>query len=130
MAKRSAEITVYYDGSCPSCIKDRDNYQKLAGTAGNSVCWFDITGRDKELQELGIDPRKALTELHVKTAQGEIVTELDAYIELMGRVRVLKLIAFIIGLPIIRPLLARYYRFSVDKRRRTSGRHPDCDKRK
>ncbi|WP_019616496.1 thiol-disulfide oxidoreductase DCC family protein [Psychromonas ossibalaenae] len=113
MKKYTEKITVYYDGACPRCIKDRDNYQKLAGTAGNSVCWFDITGRDKELQALGIDPCKALTELHVKTAQGNVVTELDAYIELMSRVNVLKPIAFIIGLAIIRPLLARYYRFSA-----------------
>ncbi|WP_028865432.1 thiol-disulfide oxidoreductase DCC family protein [Psychromonas aquimarina] len=124
MSKRSAEITVYYDGSCPRCIKDRDNYQKLAGTAGDSVCWFDITGRDKELLDLGIDPRKALTELHVKTADDKIVTELDAYIELMSRVRVLKPGAFIIGLPIIRPLVARYYHFSVYKRLKKNGRYP------
>ena len=99
MKNGAEKITVYYDGSCPRCIKDRNNYQKLAGEKGDSVCWLDITGQEKLLQQLGIDPLNALTELHVKTASGEILSELDAYILLMSRVRWLKPLAFFIGLP-------------------------------
>ena len=67
MCQEDKKIIVYYDGACPSCIRDRENYEKLAGKAGDSVCWFDITGKEQELLKLGIDPVKALTELHVKT---------------------------------------------------------------
>lgn len=124
MKNTEQKVTVYYDGSCPRCIQDRNHYRKLSGEQGASVCWVDITGREKQLQQLGIDPVKALTELHVKTASGKIVSELDAYIVLMRRVRLLKPLAYVIGLPFIRPLLARYYHYSVAKRLRRSGRYP------
>jgi len=124
MINSHEKITVYYDGSCPRCIKDRNTYQKLAGKKGNSVDWFDITDQDTLLLKVGIDPLKALTELHVKTASGNVLSELDAYILLIGRIRWLTPLAFFISLPFIRPLLARYYLYSVTKRLRKSGRYP------
>jgi predicted DCC family thiol-disulfide oxidoreductase YuxK len=122
MIDNKAQLTVYYDGACPRCIKDRNNYQKLQGKKTDTVCWFDITGKDKQLEELGIDPQQALTELHVKNADGKIVSEMDAYILLMSRVSLLKPLAFIIALPIIRPLLARLYHYKVNKRLIETGR--------
>jgi predicted DCC family thiol-disulfide oxidoreductase YuxK len=65
-------LTVYYDGACPKCIRDRATYQKLSGTTDEQVCWFNITGQESQLRELGIDPQKALAELHVRDADGHI----------------------------------------------------------
>jgi hypothetical protein len=25
------KVTVYYDGACPKCVRDRQNYEKLSG---------------------------------------------------------------------------------------------------
>ena len=50
------QLRVFYDGACPSCVKDRRLYERLAGRTGESVEWVDITGRDEELEERGIDP--------------------------------------------------------------------------
>lgn len=118
------KITVYYDGACPSCVKDRRNYEKWAGKRADSVDWFDITDREHELKQLGIDPQKALTELHVCTVDGRIISELDAYIALMQHVPLLRPMAWLIGLPLIRPLLARYYRRMVLRRLKRQGRWP------
>jgi predicted DCC family thiol-disulfide oxidoreductase YuxK len=115
-------ITVYYDGACPRCRRDRARYEKLAGTGADAICWFDISGRETELRRLGIDPYKALTELHVKDAQGRVHCELDAYILLMRRVPRLKPLAWLIGLPFIRPLLSRCYHRQVMRRLRKSQR--------
>jgi len=115
------KITVYYDGACPACIRDRQNYEKLSGKDAEQVCWFDITGQDKQLRNLGIDPQKALTELHVKDENGKVVSELDAYILLMGNVPILKPIAWLIGLPLIRPLLAKIYHRQVNLRLKARG---------
>lgn len=122
MSETQGKITVYYDGACPVCVRDRRHFEKLAGKRGEQVRWFDITGRDDELRALGIDPRKALTELHVRDETGRILSELDAYILLMGKVPLLKPLAWLIGLPVIRPLLARLYHRSVLRRLRESGR--------
>ena len=111
-------LTVYYDGACPKCIRDRETYEKLSGPSADQVCWFDITGQDKQLRELGIDPQKALSELHVRQSNGRVVSELDAYILLMNKVPLLKPVAWLIGLPLIRPLLAKFYHWQVNRRLR------------
>jgi len=115
------KLTVYYDGACPKCIRDKESYEKLAGSSTDQVCWFDITGQDKQLRELGIDPKKALSELHVRQPNGWIVSELDAYILLMNKVPLLKPVAWLIGLPLIRPLLAKLYHWRVNCRLRRRG---------
>jgi len=120
MAIAAGKLVVFYDGSCPACIKDRRWYEKLAGKTGESVEWLDITGRDDELRREGIDPDKALRELHVKDNEGGVHREMDAYILLMSRVPVLKPLAWLIGLPVIRPALAWLYHRWVAKRLSTS----------
>lgn len=122
MAEREDGITVYYDGACPRCVRDRAQYERLAGEAGQDTCWVDITGRDTELRALGIDPGAALRELHVRDREGRVRRELDAYILLMARVPRLRPLAWLIGLPGLRTLLSRWYRASVMRRLRAEGR--------
>ena len=122
MTREKGKIYVYYDGACPRCIKDRQTYEKLAGKASDNIFWVDITGQEQKLCELGIDPVKALTELHVKDENERILSEMDAYILLMSNVPVLRPVAWLIGLPLIRPILASIYHGLVNRRLRKSGR--------
>lgn len=115
-------LIVYYDGSCPSCVEDRERYERMAGEGARDVEWLDITGRDEELRREGIDPDQALRELHVKDPEGRIHRELDAYRLLMKRVPRLKPLGWLIGLPVIRPVVSWTYRTMVDRRLRRSGR--------
>ncbi|WMC11323.1 DUF393 domain-containing protein [Oceanimonas pelagia] len=115
-------LVVFYDGSCESCIRDRARYERWAGDRGHEICWFDITDREEVLLSLGISPQQALQELHVQTAEGEIYSELDAYILLMRRVPRLRPLAMLIGLPLIRPVLSRLYRYWVRSRLEREGR--------
>ena len=116
MDRLSAKLTVFYDGACSVCVRDRRWYEKLEGKTEDSVEWLDITGRDEELREQGIDPNQALRELHVKDSQGQVHREMAAYILLMARVPLLKPIAWLIGLPVIRPTLAWFYHRWVARR--------------
>jgi predicted DCC family thiol-disulfide oxidoreductase YuxK len=120
--RQDGAVTVYFDGACPRCVRDRDRYERLAGKAGVATCWVDIPGRDAELRRLGIDPAAALRELHVRDASGAVRRELDAYILLMGRVPLLRPLAWLVGLPALRPLLARWYRAGVLRRLRAEQR--------
>lgn len=121
MRKDKDKIIVYYDGACPVCVRDRQNYEKISGKGAGQVCWFDITGQESQLRKLGIDPQKALTELHVSDESGRVVSELDAYILLMSKVPLLKPLAWLIGLPLIRPALAKIYHQQVNRRLRARG---------
>ncbi|MEX6503184.1 DCC1-like thiol-disulfide oxidoreductase family protein [Pseudomonas zhanjiangensis] len=115
------KLKVYYDGACPRCVADRRRYEKLSAQ-DDSVEWVDITGRDDELRRLGIDPYCALTELHVQDGQGRIHRELDAYILLMSRTTLLRPLAWLLGLPGLKPLLSWCYRRWVLRRLRREGR--------
>jgi len=119
---RSSRLKVYYDGACPRCRRDRRRYERLAGTRADEVEWIDITGKDETLQRIGIDPDAALRELHVQDAKGQIHRELDAYILLMSRVPLLMPLAWVLNVPVIRPLLSRLYRWSVRRRLKRQGR--------
>ena len=116
--KRSEQhnITVFYDGACPSCIRDRKRYECLSGKRGEELNWFDITDKDNELCELGIDPKRALYELHIQTDDGQIIREIDAYIVLMQRTFWLQPLAFILKLPVVKPVLAMLYHYVVNRR--------------
>lgn len=116
------KLTVYYDGACPRCRRDRIRYERWAGEAGDKVEWFDITNRDETLRQCGIDPSKALRELHVRDDNGRIHRELDAYILLMRQVSALRPLAMLIGLPGIRQILSRFYRTWVLRRLRAENR--------
>lgn len=122
MPESDNKITVFYDGACPRCIRDRVNYERLDPEADKQVEWFDITGHDQELIELGINPRKALTELHIRTADGRILSELDAYRVLMARIPRYRLLGWLIGLPLIRPVASNLYHWMVTRRLRRQGR--------
>jgi len=110
------KVVVYYDGACPECVKDRCWYEKLAGAEAANVDWFDITGQEEQLREMGIDPHKALTELHVKDENQCILSELDAYILLMRRVPRLRPLAWLISLSLVRPSIAKFYHWQVTRR--------------
>ena len=120
--KQHSKITVFYDGACPSCVKDRRMYEYLAGAANKSVYWFDITAKDEYLKQLGIDPFLAMTELHIQLESGDILSELDAYIELMLRVWLLKPIAVLLKLPLIKPICSKIYHQRVVARLQKAGR--------
>jgi predicted DCC family thiol-disulfide oxidoreductase YuxK len=114
-------LIVYFDGACPKCLRDRKLYETLAGSSAADVSWFDITGQENRLRELGIDPHKALSELHVSDAQGRIFAELDAYRVLLKKIWWLKPLAWLIGLPGIRALLAKLYHRQVKRRLKKRG---------
>jgi predicted DCC family thiol-disulfide oxidoreductase YuxK len=118
MSETAHPITVFYDGACPSCVRDRERYDRWAGPAGAPVCWFDITGQAVQLHQLGIDPHRALTERHVLDEHRQIRSELDAYILLLAKIPWLKPLAWLVGRPAIRPGLARLYHRRVDRRLR------------
>ena len=115
-------VTIFYDGACPICVKDRRFYERLAGKGGDDLIWLDISNQHDLLKSLGIEPLAAIQELHIQLSNGQIVKELDAYIHLMQRIWLLKPIAWLISLPIIRPWLANLYHRKVNARLKRQGR--------
>lgn len=117
-------LKVYYDAICPRCRKDRTRYEQWAGEAGDRVVWSDVTENQQTLRDKGVDPQAALLSLHVEEEGGDIVEGIDAYILLMRRVPRLRPLAWLIGLPGLKPLLRRLYDAWVRRRLAKQGRLP------
>jgi hypothetical protein len=67
-------------------------------------------------------PERALQELHLEIEDQKTVAEIDAYIILMRKVPLLKPLAWLIDLLLIRPFLSRVYHRRVNRRLKRSGR--------
>lgn len=118
---QQSPIRVFYDAACPGCVKDRAWYEKRVGQ-GEQIQWLDINSREQELKSLDIDPVQALLELHVQDEQGRILRELPAYQLLLSRLPGYRWLAWLIGLPLIRPTLSWLYRKWVRRRLKKEGR--------
>ena len=125
MKRDTGKITIFYEGACPICIRDRRRYERLARGAAERIVWFDINGREAQLRARGIDPEKALLALHVMDGRGRILSSIDAYVLLLDNIPLLKPLARLIDLPLVRPRLDARYRRQVRRRLARSGRLPD-----
>jgi hypothetical protein len=100
---------------------DRLNYKKLADKAGENVCWMDNRpGRAAEYNRYA--PHKALTKLHVKDENQQILSGMNTHILLMSKVPLLRPLTWLIEMPLIRPLLAGIYHWQVNRRLRLNRR--------
>ncbi|MDF2180140.1 DUF393 domain-containing protein [Aliiglaciecola sp. CAU 1673] len=116
-------LRVFYDAACPRCRRDRAWYEQRVDE-GENILWVDINGREQELKALGIDPKRALLELHVEEQQGQVRHGISAYQLLFSRLPRYRWLAWVIGLPLIKPLLSYLYRWWVRRRLQRQGRLP------
>lgn len=125
-AEMQQGLVVLFDGACQTCIEDRDRYQTWLSQQTFDgrirVYWLDLNQAPEVLAQFNIDYQSAIVELHIIADGHRIVKELDAYILLFKQLSWGKPIAWLIGLPLIKPLLAKYYRYRVNKRLKTSCR--------
>ncbi|MEE3190284.1 MAG: DUF393 domain-containing protein, partial [Pseudomonadota bacterium] len=70
-----SELTLYYDGYCPLCVREMDHLRK-ADQAGR-LTLVDIQQEVFTERYPHIDPQAASTILHADTADGELLLGLD-----------------------------------------------------
>ena len=117
-------MIVFFDGQCSLCTKEVTRWRRAAFR--EPVEWFDITGKEAELVELGIDPEQALLTLHTRTADGRIRTGIDSYILLLSQLPRWRWLGVLMGLPVIKPLLGWFYDRLTILRLKREGRYPQC----
>lgn len=115
-------MMVFYDQSCPSCVRDRVWFERLAGKRADLFSWVDISSQQGIAMQHRIDPLKALRELHVRTKDGRVYVAIDAYSAMLKQLPAFWLLGVLIQLPIIKPFLTYWYRLLVDKRLSCEGR--------
>lgn len=120
MTEVAGVLTVFYDGGCPRCRRDRARFERWAPEAG--VYWCDINGQETRLRAEGIDPALALRSLHVKDAEGALWHGMEAYRRLFAFIWWLKPLGWLITRSWVSPWLTWLYRRWVDRRLCRQGR--------
>lgn len=118
-------INVFYDAQCPLCRKERRRYERWSGRHADDIGWLDVSEHEQLLRKKGVTPATALRSLHIETAQGQLIEGIDAYRVLMRRIPVLMPVAWLIGLPVIKPVLRAVYDAWVKRRLQKQGRWPN-----
>ena len=101
-------ITVVYDGKCGLCSKEINHYSKMAPP--NIFNWQYITESADELNKEGISLSEGLRLLHAKDEEGLVHVGVDAFILIWKQLRRWRILAFLVGLPIIRQIANTAYR--------------------
>ncbi|WP_182180295.1 thiol-disulfide oxidoreductase DCC family protein [Methylobacterium radiotolerans] len=115
-------LSVYYDGGCPLCRAEIDQYRRCAGAG--QVAFVDV-GRGATEPVLGpdLDRDRALRRFHVRTADGQLISGAAAFARLwrtlpgwrwLGRVVDLR----VLGARPVLPLAEWAYRLSLPLRPR------------
>jgi predicted DCC family thiol-disulfide oxidoreductase YuxK len=100
-------LTLFYDGLCPLCSREVAHYRRRA--AGDpSVSFIDITDPAFDPAAHGLDRERIHRVMHVK-AGDEMLTGLDAFIALWGRIRGWGWLARFAGLPGVYTLMKLGY---------------------
>ncbi|MCX4026757.1 DUF393 domain-containing protein [Endozoicomonas sp. SM1973] len=116
------KIIIYYDAVCPSCQRDQQWFNHVIDK--NKIEWCDINENKEALLKAGINPKEALTSLHIQLADGAIVNDIDAYIALLKLSPWLRVIAWVMNFKMIKHYLHIIYQKSVHERLKKSNRLP------
>lgn len=74
-------LTVFYDGACPLCSREIGFYRTCAGA--DAVAWVDVSQADDATPVApGLSREAALAALHVRTADGRLVSGGQAFARL------------------------------------------------
>lgn len=113
--------TLYYDGACPICRAEVD---KLTGFTGDRLVVRNIHEMGDD--EAAPDREQLLARLHLRTADGDWLTGLDANIRAWRHTPFRRLWE-LFSLPVLRQVGERSYEYWL--RRRSAGRRDkaSCD---
>lgn len=79
-ASESATTTVYFDGQCPVCRREIAFYQRQPG--GERLCWVDAASCPPQALGPALERPAALARLHVRGADGQLVSGAAAFLAL------------------------------------------------
>lgn len=101
-------LCVYYDGGCPLCRAEIATYQRTEG--GDSLRWVDANACGPHELGAGLQRNAALARLHVRRADGTLLSGAAAFAEIWASLPRWRWVARLARLPGALPLLERGYR--------------------
>jgi predicted DCC family thiol-disulfide oxidoreductase YuxK len=107
--------TVYYDGACPICSREIAQYRKAAGA--DCLTFVDVSASVGDALGVGLTRDAALSRMHVRRADGALVSGAAAFAELWRQLPRLAWAGRFASSPLILPVLELGYRAFLRIRR-------------
>lgn len=101
-------ITVFYDGKCGLCSKEINHYRQIAPIG--IFDWRDITESADKLRQEGVSLSEGLKLLHARDSNGQMHVGVDAFILIWKQLKRWRVLAVLVGLPVIRQIVNAAYR--------------------
>lgn len=118
-------MKVFYDGLCPLCSREIDYYKKKDQSA--LIKWCDITEPGFDAQAENLDPTEVHRIFHVKNTAGEIITGVEAFVEIWRTLPELKNWARASQIPGVKPAMKLgYFVFAKVRPFLPRKTRPDC----
>ncbi len=89
--------TVFYDGGCPVCSREVQFYRSREGAA--SFAWVDVARADEALLGPGLSRDEALARMHVRRADGTLVSGAAAFAEIWRGMPGLRWLGRLLAIP-------------------------------
>ncbi len=107
--------TVYFDGACPVCSREIALYRRQPGAEG--VCWVDVSACNADTLGADLSREAALARLHVRRADGSLVSGTRAFVALWAALPRTAFLARALGSPPVLAVLEVAYRAFLALRR-------------
>jgi predicted DCC family thiol-disulfide oxidoreductase YuxK len=104
----TARPTVYYDGACPVCSREIAAYRRQPGA--DAMQWVDAASCDASAFGPGLQRGDALARMHVRRADGQLVSGAAAFVEIWAGLPRTARWARWLGHAAVLPVLERGYR--------------------
>jgi predicted DCC family thiol-disulfide oxidoreductase YuxK len=95
-AEPTPPIQVYFDGACPVCAREISFYRARPGADGFD--WVDVSRADAALPA-GLTARAALARLHVRAADGTLLSGAAAFAAMWRRMPGLAWLGRLLAVP-------------------------------
>lgn len=100
---------IYFDGACPVCSKEIDGYKNSCDAADIPVEFENLDEVSLSLEEYGLPNNLARKRLYVKTANGEVLSGVDAFITIWHTLPRYHWLAKVAALPVIYSIFSLIY---------------------
>ena len=88
---------VYFDGGCPLCSKEIATYRAARGA--DQLRWVDAQACDEAALGPALDRKVALARLHVRLADGSLLSGAAAFVAIWQRLPAFRLLAWLARVP-------------------------------
>ena len=102
------QLTVFFDGSCPLCMREIGMYRRLESL--NPINWLDVSVSDPQQHGIGLSQCDAMRRFHVMDQQGNLFSGAAAFSKLWQQFRGWRVLGYICSLPILSHIAEFSYR--------------------